>query len=1435
MKNKKKYEAMNKSRDSDQRFGAIMFIIWLVVFLAVYSFAKASVNTGGNVPAYMKQRLLHNVKDYGAKGDGATNDSAAIAAAIAACDSGDMVVFPMALNYYYKPGTQTIPSHVTLEGCGWFSKIVGDSTDKPLFRNADSANGDTAIVLKNLFFDGKYRHVSYDSAQPLTYDMLLFDRTDGVRVEGCWLSGSPKDAMKFRHSTNFKVINSIFSGNGEEAIGISGHVPSGGGYISGNTFIGYDSSYAGTGALLGLNPGGILCNAPHVKIEGNDFYYYGTGVDCNYESSDTMYDISVVNNHFYEQHGAGVAMLGVYGSAIKGNFFRKVRGYDILVSKYGARNSEGITIADNKIDSTFEYDGFSSNRPPIGILLEYGQGHIVHHNTSLRGQQGISIVTVYNSLIANNICLDNDSIGIKIYDSDTNIIMGNRCSGAGQDFGLRFANNEHVNNVFGNILLGNDSANLSQLPSDNIAFGNLTRDTIWFDVDGNMCVEDSIYGDYWHNYKSFPKIFSKYSTDTRVLEIIADTTRLRLSEDYSGHRYFYFQFGDGSFTVNKDSTPEVIFSGPNSINLEDMALYCDTIKIRGSLVIDSTMKVHGLRYPTDAGSAGYQLTSNGSDSLYWAAAGGAGSGDDAKADSGAVVDLASPYVIKEGTNISFAINAGKDTLTINALGGSGDYDFDTAGAAKYEIVVFNKPDVSNDPDFVTKTIAELSLVDTAGVIRVIEDSISGDATVGAGGVLDLSANAVDEDELNMNNSPADNDLFAYNGVGSNMEWQSISELGIYDSSAVRLRFLSSDRDDTTLNAIIFMGNNQGIFFQSGAGALIGGLFWDSTNNRLYLNGTNIYLNGDLSVAGDDITMGTNTAGHILIGDGTNYNPTAMSGDITIDGTGVTAIGANKIDSNNIVDHGVGLNNLAQEGATTGQVIKWDGSDWNPGTDNSGGSSYNWLDSAEYYGLKFDGDTIYLVPSTGDTCKIYDSSGLVINCGSGASSLDSVYIERLAVIINGDTMRFPRTEGTSGQVLKYDDAGDSLYWANDSVGTGAGSLSDIYNYFDPDYVDTVGHNDSIHVILSDTTLADYSDTYSSISHNHDGVYSPVGHDHDAAYVKLTGVDSLNIDTAIVNKIKANGTFILAGDSIVDLTGDGLEIYLASLRINPTWLDAVMDTGDVADADFADSARAFDTTFVGFTTILNRISDDTTYWNTVKARFDSAYDLLTTNPAGLFAIGAGANFTYGIVNWNSGDSINGAAIGPQTLPGSKFTTALHDSLVNGATAYARRPQYQALNQHARYSRALSDSIYFYDNVFFFNGDSIVRYTAWDTAGNITAGDRDTFLLWCDFADSCTIDSIIYLSYKSGDSGVVGIKLIGPDISDGLKCALDSIYWDSTGASHKYVTASATPYTPTRSAVDITDLTVNAGDAFGLLIITDFQADNDKTGLSVQFKVK
>ncbi|MCB9983915.1 MAG: tail fiber domain-containing protein [Rhodospirillales bacterium] len=85
-----------------------------------------------------------------------------------------------------------------------------------------------------------------------------------------------------------------------------------------------------------------------------------------------------------------------------------------------------------------------------------------------------------------------------------------------------------------------------------------------------------------------------------------------------------------------------------------------------------------------------------------------------------------------------------------------------------------------------------------------------------------------------------------------------------------------------------------------------------------LNVTNdTTVGGDLTVSGDDITMGTNTAGHVLVADGTNFNPVAMSGDVQINGAGATTIQDDAVQENDI--------DASSFGAGTGSTcLKTDG-------------------------------------------------------------------------------------------------------------------------------------------------------------------------------------------------------------------------------------------------------------------------------------------------------------------------------------------------------------------------------------------------------------------------------------------------------------------------------------------------------------------------------
>ena len=62
-----------------------------------------------------------------------------------------------------------------------------------------------------------------------------------------------------------------------------------------------------------------------------------------------------------------------------------------------------------------------------------------------------------------------------------------------------------------------------------------------------------------------------------------------------------------------------------------------------------------------------------------------------------------------------------------------------------------------------------------------------------------------------------------------------------------------------------------------------------TTTAMTFSGADATIAGDLTISGDDLTMGTNTSGHIMVADGTNFNPVAVSGDVTIASNGAVTI------------------------------------------------------------------------------------------------------------------------------------------------------------------------------------------------------------------------------------------------------------------------------------------------------------------------------------------------------------------------------------------------------------------------------------------------------------------------------------------------------------------------------------------------------------------
>ena len=247
----------------------------------------------------------------------------------------------------------------------------------------------------------------------------------------------------------------------------------------------------------------------------------------------------------------------------------------------------------------------------------------------------------------------------------------------------------------------------------------------------------------------------------------------------------------------------------------------------------------------------------------------------------------------------------------------------------------------------------------------------------ADGDLDIVSDGTEVDSINLESAGGITLDAGTAASGIIYEDDGTEMLRVHNSSSdVIIESKVADKD------IIFKGNDDS--------SVVTSLTLDMSDAGRVIAAGNMTVTGDLTISGDDLVMATNTAGHLLVGDGTNYNPVAVSGDVTMASSGAITIANGAVENAMLADDAVGADELAANAVVNASVASGAAIDVNKtalvaGTNITLATNTLNVDDA-FLSNSGDDTTSGVITSAGYTANVAAGSGdVALNLQSGGAT------------------------------------------------------------------------------------------------------------------------------------------------------------------------------------------------------------------------------------------------------------------------------------------------------------------------------------------------------------------------------------------------------------------------------------------------------------------
>ncbi|MBU0505681.1 right-handed parallel beta-helix repeat-containing protein, partial [bacterium] len=332
---------------------SIYFFILVLVVTILYSATSLAKDNVAFV----------NVKDYGAVGDGTTNDTAAIQAAVDALPVGGSIIFPA--------GIYAINDMIILSR-----------------KKSVSIEGNQATLLQTT---GHKRSLWIDKSDHVVVKNLRVERNEYTDYTGAF---SDSKGIYITESHHVSVLYSAFIGFGYSGVSwyLSDYI-----HIEGNHIVGPGSSIPSQGNYCyGVNSYSTPSSYGHIKILNNTISDVAIGIFVGEQE-----DVVISGNEITDIPGQHGMYLATSNSVISNNTLKNIEldGIKVQIGQKATKDINNVIITSNSIKNVGN-TGIDLNQ--YESSLYYFTNAQISNNSVYQGSYGIVAKGQKNMKISNN-------------------------------------------------------------------------------------------------------------------------------------------------------------------------------------------------------------------------------------------------------------------------------------------------------------------------------------------------------------------------------------------------------------------------------------------------------------------------------------------------------------------------------------------------------------------------------------------------------------------------------------------------------------------------------------------------------------------------------------------------------------------------------------------------------------------------------------------------------------------------------------------------------------------------------------------------------------------------------------------------------------------------------------------------------------------------